>query len=66
LSFSISPPRLLAFGAVRNMEELVHWLRKEAPARARELTKAVAASKGAFSDAPPCSCLSTPQAASWH
>jgi hypothetical protein len=25
---------LLAFGAVRNVEELVHWLRKEAPARA--------------------------------
>ena len=57
---------LLAFGAVRNVEELAHWLCKEAPARARELSKAVANSKGAFSDIPPCSCLSTPQAASWH
>jgi hypothetical protein len=26
----------------------------------------VANSKGGFSDAPPCSCLSTPQAVSWH
>jgi hypothetical protein len=57
---------LLAFGAVRNVEELVHWLRKEAPARARELSKAVSARRGALSDAPPCSCLSTPAAASWH
>jgi hypothetical protein len=57
---------LLAFGAVRNVEELVQWLREEVPGRARELTKAVAKSKGAFSDAPPCSCLSTPEGASWH
>ena len=57
---------LLAFGAARSVDELVAWLRAEAPARARELAKAVANSKGGFSDAPPCSCLSTPAAASWH
>ena len=57
---------LIAFGAVRSVDELVAWLREEAPARARELVKAVVNSKGAFSDAPVCSCLSTPAAASWH
>jgi hypothetical protein len=57
---------IVAFGAARNVNELVQWLREEIPGMARELTKAVSASKGAFDDAPPCSCLSTPQAASWH
>jgi hypothetical protein len=57
---------LLAFGAARDVNELVQWLREEAPARARELTKAVANSKGAFSDVPPRSCLHAPEAASWH
>jgi hypothetical protein len=57
---------LIAFGAVRDVNELVHWLRKEAPARARELGRAVANSKGGFSDIPSCSCLSTPATVSWH
>jgi hypothetical protein len=57
---------LLAFGGARDVNELVQWLREEAPTRARELAKAVAASKGAFTDIPPCSCVSTPEAATWH
>jgi hypothetical protein len=57
---------IVGFGAARDVNELVQWLREEVPARAKELTKAVAASKGSFSDVPPCSCLSTPSAASWH
>jgi hypothetical protein len=57
---------LLAFGGVRSADELAAWLRKEVPARARELAKAVAASKGSFSDVPLCSCLSTPAGAIWH
>jgi hypothetical protein len=57
---------IVGFGAARDVNELVAWLREEVPGRARELTRAVANSKGAFSDVPPCSCLSTPQAASWH
>jgi hypothetical protein len=57
---------MLAFGAARDVNELVAWLRAEAPARAAELVRAVVNSKGAFSDAPVCSCLSTPVAASWH
>ena len=58
---------LIAFGSVRNVEELVVWLRQEAPARARELTKAVAASAtGSLDDAPPCACLLTPAPATWH
>ena len=52
---------IVGFGAARDVNELVQWLREEVPGRARELMKAVAASKGAFSDAPPCSCLSTPR-----
>jgi hypothetical protein len=57
---------LVAFGAARDVNELVQWLREEIPDRARELVKAVAASGETFSDAPPCSCLSAPAAASWH
>jgi hypothetical protein len=57
---------LLAFGSVQNVDELVQWLREEAPGRARELVQAVANSKGAFDEVPQCSCLSTPPAASWH
>jgi hypothetical protein len=57
---------LIAFGAVRSVDELVAWLRKEAPARALELVKAVANMKAPIGDAPPCSCLSTPAAATWH
>jgi hypothetical protein len=57
---------IVGFGAARDVNELVQWLREEVPGRARELTKAVASSKGAFADVPPCSCLSTPQAARWH
>jgi hypothetical protein len=57
---------IVGFGAARDVNELVQWLREEVPGRARELTKAVANSKGAFSDVPPCSCLSTPAAVSWH
>ena len=57
---------IVGFGAARDVNELVQWLREEVPGRARELTKAVASSKGAFDDVPPCSCLSTPAAASWH
>jgi hypothetical protein len=57
---------IVAFGGVRNIDELVQWLRKEAPARARELEKAVAASNGAFDDVQPCSCLGAPEPAIWH
>jgi hypothetical protein len=57
---------IIAFGGVRTIDDLAEWLRKEAPARARELIRAVAASEGAFSDIPPCSCLGTPEPASWH
>ena len=58
---------LLAFGSVRNVDELVVWLRQEAPARARELTNAVAASAtGSLDDVPPCACLLTPAAARRH
>jgi hypothetical protein len=57
---------IVGFGAARSVDELVAWLRAEAPARAAELVKAVANSRWGFSDAPPCSCLSTPEAASWH
>jgi hypothetical protein len=56
----------LAFGAVRSVDELVAWLRKEVPGRARELLKAVADMKTPIIDAPLCSCLSTPEAATWH
>jgi hypothetical protein len=55
---------LLAFGAVRSVDELIAWLRKEVPARAREL--AVAVSKASLADAPPSACLRAPQEASWH
>jgi hypothetical protein len=55
---------LIAFGAVRSVDELVAWLRKEAPARAREL--AVAVSKASLADAPPSACPRTPQEAAWH
>jgi hypothetical protein len=57
---------IVRFGAARDVNELVQWLREEVPGRARELPKAVSASKGAFSDVPPCSCLHAPEAASWH
>ena len=57
---------LLAFGAVRDVNELTSWLRKEAPARAGELMKAVANCKDALADAPVCSCLSMPEPATWH
>jgi hypothetical protein len=55
---------LIAFGAVRNVEELAAWLRKEAPARAHELT--VAVSKASLADTPPSACLHTPIEATWH
>lgn len=55
---------LLAFGAVRSIDELIVWLRKEAPARARELM--VAVSKASLADAPPSACLRTPTEATWH
>lgn len=57
---------LIAFGSVRSVDELVHWLRREAPARANELAKTVASMKLPIGDAPLCSCLTTPEAASWH
>ena len=57
---------LIAFGGVRSVDELAAWLRKEAPARARELAKTVASMKVPIGDAPVCSCLSTPEAAGWH
>jgi hypothetical protein len=57
---------LLAFGAVRDVNELASWLRKEAPGRARELMKAVANRKGTLGDAPVCLCLSMPEPATWH
>jgi hypothetical protein len=57
---------LIAFGAVRNVDELAAWLRREAPARARELGRTVASMKAPIGDAPLCSCLTTPGAASWH
>ena len=56
---------LLAFGGVRNVDELAQWLREEVPGRARELAKVVAAS-GKFDEVPPCSCLGTPPPSSWH
>ena len=38
---------IVGFGAARDVNELVQWLREEVPGRARELTKAVAnSSKG--------------------
>jgi hypothetical protein len=52
---------LIAFGAVRGVDELIAWLRKEAPARAREL--AVGVSKAPLPNAPPSACLRTPQEA---
>jgi hypothetical protein len=55
---------LMAFGAVRNVDELAAWLRREAPARARELGRAVADMRLPIGDAPVCSCLTTPEA--WH
>ena len=55
---------LLAFGAVRSVDELIAWLRKEAPVRARELATAV--SKASLADAPPSACLRTPVEATWH
>jgi hypothetical protein len=57
---------LIAFGAVRSVDELAAWLRKEAPGRALELVKAVANCKDALADAPICSCLSMPEPATWH
>jgi hypothetical protein len=57
---------LLAFGGVRNVDELAQWLREEVPDRARELAKAVAASGGPLSEAPPCACLRLPPEAIWH
>jgi hypothetical protein len=57
---------LIAFGAVRSVDELAAWLRREAPARARELAKAVANMKAPIADAPVCSSLATPEPASWH
>jgi hypothetical protein len=56
---------LLAFGGVRNVDELVGWLREETPPRARELAKAVAASVK-LEEVPPSTCLRTPLPASWH
>jgi hypothetical protein len=56
---------LLAFGGERDIEELIAWLRKELPARARELAKAVSASIK-LTDVPLCSCLATPEPATWH
>jgi hypothetical protein len=57
---------LLAFGGVRSVGELTLWLHKELPGRARELAKAVAGGRGALADAPVCSCLATPEGATWH
>ena len=57
---------IVAFGSARNVNELVQWLREEVPLRAHELAKAVADSKGAFDEIPPCSCLSAPREATWH
>ena len=56
---------LVAFGGVRNVEELVSWLREELPARARELAKAVTA-KVPFDELSPCSSLGTPAPGVWH
>lgn len=56
---------LIAFGGVRNVEELTEWLRQEAPSRACELTKAMSVDAH-LGDAMPCRCLSTPQPAAWH
>jgi hypothetical protein len=57
---------LMAFGAVRNVDELAAWLLREAPARARELGRAVADIRLPIGDAPVCSCFATPAPASWH
>jgi hypothetical protein len=57
---------LIAFGSVRSADDLAQWLRREAPARAAELAKTVAGMKSSIGDAPLCSCLTTPEAASWH
>ena len=56
---------LLAFNGTRNIEELAGWLRKEAPARARELTKAMLV-EASLGDAPLCSCLTMPVSAARH
>ena len=56
---------LLAFNGTRSIDELVSWLRQEAPARACELTKALAV-EASLADVPPCSCLTTPVSASRH
>jgi hypothetical protein len=54
---------LIAFGA-SNIEELIFWLRAEAPSRAKEL--AIAVSKASITDAPPSMTLKTPEPATWH
>lgn len=56
---------LIAFNGVRNVDDLVSWLREELPARAKELAKAVSASVK-LDELPPCSCRGTPEPASWH
>ena len=56
---------LLAFNGTRSIEELVSWLREEAPARARELTKALSV-EALLSDVPLCSCLTMPVSAPRH
>jgi hypothetical protein len=55
----------LAFGAVRSVDELTAWLRKEAPARARELMRAVLNSKAPIAGAPVRVPVDASRA-SWH
>jgi hypothetical protein len=56
---------LVAFGGVRNAEEIHAWLRQELPARVKDLNR-VGDSFVRFNDLPPCTCLQTPVAATWH
>ena len=55
----------VALGGVRNVDELIAWLRHELPGRAHELAKAVAV-KTPFDEMPVCSCRGAPAPASWH
>ena len=65
MSFSDLAAALLAFNGTRSIDDLASWLRKEAPARAHELTKALSV-EALLADAPLCSCLTMPVSAPRH
>ncbi len=60
--FAVLDLSAAAFGGVRDVEELVSWLREELPVRAHELAKVVTAKD----ELPPCSSLGTPAPGMWH